>query len=149
MKRLVTLIIGCGAVATLLAAPESADGKRWLSYVEALANDGMQGRNTGSPEHRKAAEYVASQFERAGLKPAGVQGYIQPVKFDARKIVESQSSLDLIRNGRPERLALGEDAVIAMRIDPAESVEAPLVFAGYVLVVPEMKFDDLAGLVLK
>ena len=91
------------AVATLLAAPEGADGKRWWSYVEALANDEMQGRNTGSPEHRKAAEYVASQFERAGLKPAGVQGYIQPVKFDARKIVESQSSLDLIRNGRPER----------------------------------------------
>ena len=71
------------------------------------------------------------------------------MKFDARKIVESQSSLDLIRNDQPERLALGEDAVIAMRIDPAESVEAPLVFAGYGLVVPEMKFDDLAGLDLK
>ena len=36
-----------------------------------------------------------------------------------------------------------------LRTDPAESVEAPLVFAGYGLVVPEMKFDDLAGLDLR
>ena len=149
MKRLIALILGLAAAATLFAAPEGADGKRWWSYVQALANDEMQGRNTGSPGHRKAAEYLASQFERAGLKPAGVQGYLQPVKFDARKIVESQSSLEFVRNGRPERLTLGEDAVIALRTDPAESVEAPLVFAGYGLVVPETKFDDLAGLDLK
>jgi Zn-dependent M28 family amino/carboxypeptidase len=149
MKRLVALLLGLGAVTTVLVAAEGADGKRWWSYVQALASDEMQGRNTGSPEHRRAAEYMASQFERAGLKPAGVQGYIQPVKFDARKIVESQSSLDLIRNGRPERLTLGEDANVALRTDPAESVEAPLVFAGYGLTVPETKYDDLAGLDLK
>src|SRR5215467_14635299 len=58
---------------------EDAEGKRWWSYVEMLANDGMQGRQTGSPEHRKAADYVASQFEQAGLKPAGVNGFVQPV----------------------------------------------------------------------
>src|ERR1700730_3436063 len=58
MKRLIALILGLAAVTTLLAAPEGGDGKRWWSYVEALANDGMQGRNTGIPEHRKAAEYV-------------------------------------------------------------------------------------------
>ena len=148
LKRLGALILLLGAVTAWLTAAD-ADGKRWWSTWQALASDEMQGRNTGSAEHRKAADYVASQFERAGLKPAGIQGYIQPVKFDARKIVESQSSLDLVRNGRPERLTLGEDAAIALRIDPAESVEAPLVFAGYGLVVPEMKFDDLAGMDLK
>ena len=148
MKRLVVLVLGFAAASALLVGADT-DGKRWWSHVEALANDQMQGRNSGSPEHRKAAEYVASQFERAGLKPAGVQDYIQPVKFDTRKIVESQSSLELIRGGQPERLALGEDAVVSLRTDPAESVEAPLVFAGYGLVVPEMKFDDLAGLDLK
>ncbi len=148
MKRLVAFILGLCAITTLLAAAD-ADGKRWWSHVEALANDQMQGRNTGSPEHRQAAEYVASQFKRAGLKPAGVQGYIQPVKFDTRKIVESQSSLELIRNGQPQRLEMGEDAVVALRTVPAESVEASLVFAGYGLTVPEMEFDDLAGLDLK
>ena len=148
MKRLVAFFLGLCAITTLLAAADS-DGKRWWSHVEALANDKMQGRNTGSLEHRQAAEYVASQFKRAGLKPAGVQGYIQPVKFDTRKIVESQSSLQLIRNGQSQRLEMGEDAVVALRTDPAESVEASLVFAGYGLTVPEMEFDDLAGLNLK
>ena len=69
--------------------------------------------------------------------------------FDGRTIVESQSSIELLRNGRAERLTLGEDVVINLRVDPAGSLEAPLVFAGYGLTVPEMKFDDLAGLDLK
>src|SRR5260370_22087466 len=60
---------------------DDVDGKRWWSYVQALANDQMAGRLPGTAEHRKAAEYVASQFERAGLRPAAGQGYIQPVKF--------------------------------------------------------------------
>jgi len=151
MKRIlriltpVALLFAC--VASLSGA--DADGKRWWSYVEALANDGMQGRQTGSPEHRKAAEYVAAQFQQAGLSPAGVNGYLQPVQFDARRIVESQSSLELVRNGKADRLVLGEDATIALRNNPADAVEAPLVFAGYGLSVPEMKFDDLAGLDLK
>ena len=36
-----------------------------MPTVEALANDGMEGRNTGSPAHKRAAEYVAAQFEKA------------------------------------------------------------------------------------
>jgi len=49
------------------------------------------------------------------------------VKFDTRKIVESQSSLELIRSGQPHSLELGEDAVVSLRTHPAELVEAPLV----------------------
>ena len=148
MKRIpgpVVLLFAC--VASLFAA--DADGKRWWSYVEALANDGMRGRQTGSSEHRKAAEYVASQFQQAGLSPAGVNGYLQPVKFDVRRIVEPQSSLELVRNGQADRLVLGEDATISLRNNPADAVEGPLVFAGYGLSVPEMKFDDFAALDLK
>jgi Zn-dependent M28 family amino/carboxypeptidase len=148
MKRLVVSLAIAGGCAASLAGAD-ADGKRWWSYVEALANDGMQGRQTGSPEHRKAAEYVASQFQQAGLAPAGVNGYLQPVTFDVRRIVESQSSLELVRDGRAERLMLGEDATIGLRTNPADAVDAPLVFAGYGLTVPEMKFDDFAGLDLK
>ncbi len=71
------------------------------------------------------------------------------MKFKSREIVEEGSSLALVRNGAEEALRLGEDATISMRVDPAGSVEAPLVFAGYGLTVPEMKFDDLAGLDLR
>jgi hypothetical protein len=144
-KALATLILAL----TLALGAAPPDGKRWWSYVEALANDQMKGRDTGSPEHLKAAQYVAAQFEQAGLKPAGTQGFLQPVKFHAWKIVESGCSLDLIRNGKAEPLALGEDAVIGRGAQPAESVDAPLVFAGYGLTVPEANFDDFAGLDLR
>jgi Zn-dependent M28 family amino/carboxypeptidase len=122
-----------------------ADAARWWSHVEALANDGMQGRNTGSPAHKRAAEYVAAQFKQSGLEPAGVGGYIQPVKFKTRTIDESRSSLALVTNGAAAPLALGEDANISLRSDVAASIDAPLVFVGYGMRVPEMKFDDLAG----
>src|ERR1035441_8830415 len=148
MKRIPGVALAVMAAAALYAAA-APDGKRWWSYVEALANDDMKGRNTGSPEHLKAAEYVAAEFARLGMKPAGERGFIQPVKFKSRKLVESGCSLELIRSGKAERLALGEDAIIGVRVDPAESVEAPLVFAGYGLVVPEAKFDDFSGLDLR
>src|SRR5262245_11930976 len=149
MNRLPTaLVLVLAAVAAGSAAPDR-DGKRWWSLVEMLANDDMQGRDTGSPAHRKAADLVAAEFQRAGLTPGGVAGYLQPVKFTGRKIIEAESSLELVRNGKAEKLTLGEDAVISLRINPADSVEAPLVLAGYGLTVPDLKFDDLAGLDLK
>ena len=101
-----------------------ADQKRWWSHVEALANDGMAGRNTGSPEHKRAAEYVAAQFQKSGLEPAGIGGYIQPVKFKTRQIDEAHSSLALVKGGKAEPLTLGDDANFSMRIDPAATTPA-------------------------
>ena len=46
-------------------------------------------------------------------------------------------------------MTLGDDATFGMRIDPAPSVEAPLVFAGHGLQIPEVKHDDFAGLDVK
>ena len=149
MRRALTIV-----VTTLLAAAAvrgAADpGARWWTHVEALANDGMEGRNTGSAGHKRAADYVAAQFRKAALEPAGAGGgFIQPVAFNTRKIDESKSSLALVRDGAEERLALGEDANISMRVDPAASIKAPLVFVGYGLKIPERGIDDFAGLDLK
>ena len=139
------------AVAAMLAVTLGlrADEKRWWSHVAALANDGMEGRNAGSPGHKRAAEYVASAFQKAGLEPAGIDGYIQPVAFTTRRIVEANSSLALVRNGKAEALTLGEDANISMRVDPVASLDAPLVFVGYGLNIPERNINDFAGMNLK
>ena len=146
MRRVLMMAV----VALLLGAIGlRADEKRWWSHVEALANDGMEGRNTGSPAHKRAAEYVAAQFQKAGLEPAGIGGYIQPVKFKTRRIVEAQSSLALVKNGETQPLKLGDDANISVRIDPAPSIDAPLVFVGYGLSIPERNINDFAGVSLK
>ena len=132
-----------------LAALENRDGERWWSHVKFLASDELRGRETGTPEHRRAAEYVAQQFSAAGLAPAGTGGYMQAISFRVRRIVEEKSSLTIVRDGKREPVLLGEQAVFSMRVEPPPQVEAPLVFAGYGLRVPEVGYDDLAGLDLR
>ena len=52
--------------------------KKHLSYI---ASDELQGRKTPSKGLDLAAEYIAAQFRRAGLEPAGDDGYFQTVKW--------------------------------------------------------------------
>ena len=146
MRRTLAFIL-TGAFALPLIG--HADGPRWWSHVEALANDGMEGRNTGSAGHQRAADYVAAQFRKAGLEPAGTNGYFQPVAFKTRRIIESSSSLALVRGGNTDRLTLGQDANISMRVDPSPALDVPLVFVGYGLRIPEQHIDDFRGLTLK
>src|SRR5438874_13522565 len=100
MRRLLATIAFCLCAALV----GRADADRWWSHVKVLADDSMEGRNTGSPAHKRAADYVAAQFEKAGLEPAGTDGYIQAIKFKTRRIVESGSSLALVRDGKTEPL---------------------------------------------
>src|SRR5262249_55195473 len=48
-----------------------------------------------------------------------------------------------------EKLALGADATLSARADLAPSLEAPMVFLGYGMSIPEVHYDDLAGIDLK
>jgi Zn-dependent M28 family amino/carboxypeptidase len=131
------------------STPANFDGKTWWDYVKVLASDDMEGRETGSPGLAKAAAYIVDQLKKDGLEPAGSDGFYQPVMLRSRQIDETQSSLTLVRNGKEEPLELGEDAMFSARYDLAPSVNAPLVFVGYGLKVPETKHDDFAGLDLK
>jgi Zn-dependent M28 family amino/carboxypeptidase len=147
MRRVLFLTLSCAVAASLGLAAQGAPGaKRWFSHIEILAADGMEGRDTGSPGHRRAADYVASVFQKAALEPAGVGGYIQPVRLKTRRLLEGQSSLALVREGRTEPLVLGEDANFNVRSEPAASLDAPLVFVGYGLNVPERQINDFEGL---
>jgi Zn-dependent M28 family amino/carboxypeptidase len=125
------------------------NGHSWWDKVKVLADDKMEGRDTGSRGEHAAQEYTIQQFKSANVEPAGVNGFYQPVKFVSRKIVESESSLALLRGGNRELLRIGEDAIISARIMPAPHVEAGLVFVGYGLKIPESNYDDFAGLDVK
>jgi hypothetical protein len=149
MRRVLTLAVVVIVAGTVGLRGDEQTAARWWSHVEALASDGMEGRNTGSPGHKRAADYIGAQFQKAGLEPAGIGGYVQPVQFKTRRIVEAQSSLALVRGGKSEPLTLGEDANFGLRVDPAPSVEAPLVFVGYGLNIPERGINDFAGVTLK
>ena len=142
---LATILIATPAISQTAAF----NGQSWWDYVKVLAADDMEGRETGSAGLRKASTYVVEQLKKSGLEPAGTNGYYQPVKFFSRQIDESESSLALVRNGKSEPLVLGEDAMFSTRFGLLPSVNAPLVFAGYGLRIPETKYDDFSGLDVK
>jgi Zn-dependent M28 family amino/carboxypeptidase len=121
---------------------DQAAGQAWWAHVKALADDGMQGRLTGSEGYLRAAKYVVSQFDAAGLQPAGMNGYYQPVKFDVTRVLTDKSSVTLLVDGREEPLVLGRDATLGARGIQPKSITAPLVFIGYGLHLPEAKYDD-------
>lgn len=142
------------AASTAHAAPVSTRqatrvGERCWSDVRVLADDAMEGRRAGTPGHRRAAEFVAEQFRQAKLGPAGDEGYFQPVKLESRRIVEANSSLALIGAGGRVPLELGKDAIFLLRGDYAPQIEAPMVFVGDGLKLPQYGVDDLAGLDLE
>ncbi len=76
------------------AAPQkpriAADTKAALDHISAnslrghlsfIASDALEGRNTPSRGLDIAAEYIAAQFRRAGLEPAGDDGYFQTANW--------------------------------------------------------------------
>jgi Zn-dependent M28 family amino/carboxypeptidase len=145
MKVFAYIALGLG-LSTFSPTPDwQALGKQWWAHVQFLADDRREGRGMGSAGFEQAAGYMAQQFAEAGLAPAGTDGFRQPIDFDVAQIDQPQCSLALLRDRNVEPLTLGEDAVISVNSHTAAHVEAAVVFAGYGLSVPEMKYDDLAG----
>ena len=132
LTRQSRVIIACIAVWSVGATDPDQATRRWWNHVRVLASDGMQGRDTGSLGHRKAAEYVAESFKRSGLRPAGDAGYLQPVPLQAARFQADRSSLSLIApNGRVTPMRWLRDVMTAPRLGLPESFEAELVFEGY------------------
>lgn len=150
MKLITRLLI----VLILLAAISRADtdwqarGKAWWAHIQYLADDKLEGRGTGTEGFAKAAAYVTDQFEKEGLQPAGEHGYAQTVEFNVMQLDEANSSLEFVRNGRAEAVQFGEEGYL-MPTSNSSAVDAPAVFIGYGLRIPEEKVDDFAGLDLK
>ncbi len=62
-----------------LLVPISADTMK--GHVSFLASDALEGRDTPSRGLEVAGEYIASQFRRFGLEPAGDEGYFQNAPY--------------------------------------------------------------------
>jgi hypothetical protein len=145
MRRSAFLLFGA---ALLLAADYAAEGDLWWAHIQFLADDKLQGRDVGTDGYREAVKYVADKMETYGLKPAGTDGYLQNVKFETRQLVDDQSSIAIVRDGIATQLERA-DATISARADLAPALEAPMVFVGYGLRIPEAGYDELAGLDLR
>lgn len=139
----VAATVALGGAVLAEDASDEARGKEWWAHVQYLADDSMRGRLTGSGDYLKAAAYVVDKFKSYGLQPAGVNGgFYQLVKFDVQRVLADKSSINLVVDGKVEPLVLGKDAILGSRLAQAGQVDAPLVFIGYGLHLPEAKYDD-------
>jgi len=140
---LATLLLAAPAVA---APTFSAD--RIKADVTFLADDLLEGRDTGSRGHEIAARYVAAQFAVAGLKPGAKDGsWFQRVTLQERKLGEAGASLTITGPGGSRTWANGTSLVFRPSTgEPATDLTATAVFVGYGLDAPAQGFDDFAGL---
>lgn len=130
------------AAAATAATNWEAAGKAWWAHIQFLADDKQEGRNVGSKGFEASADYVVSQFERAGLAPGAGTSYSQPVEFTKVTLDEPASSLVLIHDGNVSPVKLGDEANLGSG-SRMPDVEAPLVFVGYGLNIPEANYNDL------
>jgi Peptidase family M28/PA domain len=109
-----------------------ADTRAWWHTTEALSNDGMEGRDTGSAAYQRAAEYVSHRFQQAGLKSAGENGtWFQTVPMHEIDVLPEGTSFVVTRaSGQVLPLRFLEEITVAPTAVP-NGIEAALVFRGY------------------
>lgn len=111
------------------------------AHIEFLASDALEGRGAGTRGGDLAARYIAAQYLRLGLEPAGDDS-----TYFFKVPVVSFTPEPTLALGSTE-LAYPTDFVLGpMRWDSLVTVDAPLVFAGYGIVAPEYGWNDYANL---
>jgi hypothetical protein len=124
------VVVVCALAYGELPAPEqaaidriSAESLRTnLSY---LASDALEGRATPSHGLDLAADYIAAQFQRAGLQPVAGDSYFQPAKFDEATVNMEGFQMVLASGGQEIRLT--KDEVRVRSLDGLDLTAAPVV----------------------
>jgi hypothetical protein len=115
--------------------------------VRYLASDELAGRGSGTPGGRMAAAYVAERFREAGLRPGGPGGsYRQDFPVIVGATLGTVNTLNVTAPGvAPARLKVKE-AFLPVAFSGNGRVSGPVVFAGYGISQPELKWDEYQGL---
>src|ERR1041384_641 len=114
--------------------------------VQFLTSPELTGRGVDTPGIKLARDYLAAEFARAGLRPAGDDGsFFQPFDVAVGVTVNQPSSLTLDQNAP---LELNTDW-IPLGLSKSDNVNGEMVFAGYGITAKENGYDDYADLNVK
>ncbi|WP_299084984.1 M28 family metallopeptidase [uncultured Paraglaciecola sp.] len=142
------LLVACQTVPEKHTPEVAADASRIKSHLRFLSDDLLEGRDTGSRGHEIASSYIAAEFEKYGLTPAGDNGtYMQRVNFVQAYI--DQSSISLTLTGAQGETALSYPKQFLTGANPLSEttqMAGKLVFVGYGIVAPELAHNDYQGL---
>jgi hypothetical protein len=153
MRRPV-LVAAVSLAALTLHAQGSAPGREVITTqalkadLYFLASDNLQGRLVNTPGNRIAADWIAQRFERMGLAPGGPDGsYFQAYSLMVETLgpVERNTmSMTPVAAAGPQALTYGAD-FYPQRFSATSSARGNVVFAGFGITSPQVKYDDLRG----
>jgi hypothetical protein len=96
-----------------------------------IADDSMKGRDTPSPGLEMTATYVANQFKKFGLKPAGENGtWFQRYKITERQLDVAKSHIGFMIGGSHAHAELSKDAIFVLGAVPEKSPHAKAILVG-------------------
>jgi hypothetical protein len=130
------------------AATRAAESEARLKQdIYFLASDKCEGRGPGTKGINLAADYIAEEFKKSGLKPGGVENtYFQP--FTIPGAIQDASAVLRLKGPQGQVIELKE----GVHFNPlaiggsGKEINAPVAFAGYGTVSGPQKYDDYAVL---
>ena len=153
---ILTLALSVAALAQQPTATPSVD--RLQQVIRYLASDALEGRRTGTKGANDAANYIAGEFSKLGLRAAvlparptraqveSLTRYFQSFPYVSR-VELGKNNLLFINPGRADdtaQFAVGEDWMPLGFSTNASVKNAEMVFAGYGISSSELKYDDYA-----
>lgn len=117
------------------------------THITILADDALEGRDTGSTGYDQAADYVKQQFEALGLKPGAGDSYFQDVPLRSYKATEDGAKMVLHGSHWARDLEFKKDFIPGASLSTTQaSAKGQLVFVGYGIDAPEIGHNDYEGL---
>jgi hypothetical protein len=124
------------------------------SYLEFIAADELEGRDTASRGLTVARKYIRSLYKTWGIEPAGdwiqeeedgKRSFEQRIDMTEVKIGE-KTGLEVRSGGRHAIFQWDEDFSGGSGASIAGVIEAPAVYAGYGISAPDLGYDDFGGI---
>jgi Zn-dependent M28 family amino/carboxypeptidase len=126
------------------------------AHIEFLADDTLQGRDTGSNGYQIAANYVKSYFKQLGLMPMGEsiatnsQGFEQKVSFRKSYLIDGSATATVHGLSGDIDLLYGTEFLTSgSNLQKKTRITAATVFVGYGVISPEYGYNDYQNIDVK
>ncbi|MGI9165049.1 MAG: M20/M25/M40 family metallo-hydrolase [Pyrinomonadaceae bacterium] len=163
-RPFILLLVSAISVAVLAQQPNqiAPSVERLRAHVTYLASDALEGRRTGTAGANGAAQYIAGEFSRLGLRPGMQNGRAARTRGEAQsRYLQQFPYVAGVELGKSNRLAFslaegGPGAATALLITlrvgddwmplglsaSTSLTDLPLAFVGYGITASELKHDD-------